>query len=93
STSPAVYDQSKIELEELLRESKSELIPPDEIDDVLAGGDIRVAPSDELLDQLLEASKVVVDTELFVVARSALSAYCQFRPDDAVVNVLRSLGD
>lgn len=93
SLSPAVYEQAKVELEELLRESKSELIPSEEIDAVLTEGAIRIAPSDELLDQLLEASKAAVDAELFVVARSALSAYCQFRPDDAVVGVLRSLSD
>lgn len=93
TTSPIFYDQARLELEELLNEPGAKLLAPDEIDRMLADNDIVVAPSETVLDWLLEASAAAVDAELFVVARSTLAAYCQHRPDDAIVNVFRSLGD
>lgn len=93
TTSPIIYDQARLELEELLNEPEANLLPPDEIDEVLAAHGVVLAPSEEAFDRLLEASAAAVDAGLFVVARSVLAAYCQHRPDDAIVNVLRSLGD
>ena len=93
TTSPLVYDQARLELEELLNEPEANLIPADEIDGVLEESGVVVAPAEALFEQLLEASEAAVDAGLFVVARSVLAAYCQHRPDDALVNVLRSLGD
>ncbi|WP_139652045.1 hypothetical protein [Raoultibacter phocaeensis] len=93
TTSPLVYDQARLELEELLNEPEANLIPADEIDGVLEENGVVVAPAEALFEQLLEASEAAVDAGLFVVARSVLAAYCQHRPDDALVNVLRSLGD
>lgn len=93
TTSPLVYDQARFELEELLNEPEASLVPADEIDAVLEKHGVLVAPSEECFERLLEASEAAVDAELFVVARSVLAAYCQYRPDDAIVNVLRSLGD
>lgn len=91
--SPLVYDQARLELEELLNEPEAGLVPADEIDGVLEKHGIVVAPAEACFEWLLEASEAAVDAELFVVARSVLAAYCQYRPDDAIVNVLRSLGD
>lgn len=93
TTSPIIYDQARLELEELLTEPEAELVPPDKIDEVLAKSSVVVAPAEEVFEQLLAASAAAVDAGLFVVARSVLAAYCQHRPDDAIVNVLRSLGD
>lgn len=93
TTSPLVYDQARLELEELLNEPGASLIPADEIDGVLERYGVVVAPTELCFERLLEASEAAVDAGLFVVARSVLAAYCQYRPDDAIVNVLRSLGD
>ena len=93
TTSPIVYEQARLELEELLNDPGAKLLSPDEVDEVLAENRIVVAPTETVLDWLLEASAAAVDAELFVIARSTLAAYCQHRPDDAIVNVFRSLGD
>lgn len=86
-----VYGQARLELEELISEEDIAPIIPDEVDEVLKNFNIAVAPSQELLDQLLQASKAAVDEGLFVVARSTLASYCQFRPDDVLLAVLSSL--
>ena len=90
-TSPVYGAQSTVELQELLHEPGARMVPRDEVDEVLDAAGIPVAPREELLDQMEEALRAAVDANVFSVARSLLSLRLHYRPDDALVNVLRSL--
>ena len=76
---------------ELLHEPGARMVPRDEVDEVLDAAGIPVAPREELLDQLDEGMRAATDANVFSVARSLLSLRLHYRPDDALVNVLRSL--
>ena len=78
-------------MQELLHEPGARMVPRDEVDEVLDAAGIPVAPREELLDQMEEALRAAVDANVFSVARSLLSLRLHYRPDDALVNVLRSL--
>ena len=90
-TSPVYGAQSTVELQELLHEPGARMVPRDEVDEVLDAAGIPVAPREELLDQLDEGMRAATDANVFSVARSLLSLRLHYRPDDALVNVLRSL--
>ena len=91
TTSPVYAAQSTIELQELLREPDVSLIAHDKIDFVLAEEGIPIAPQPHLLDQVDVAMIAATNANLFTVARSLLALRLRYRPDDALVNVLKSL--
>ncbi len=91
TTSPVYAAQSTIELQELLREPDVSLIAHDKIDSVLAEEGIPIAPQPHLLDQVDVAMIAATNANLFTVARSLLALRLRYRPDDALVNVLKSL--
>lgn len=93
TTSPVYAAQSTIELQELLREPGTHLIAHDEIDAVLEAEGVPLAPRPDLLDQVDIAMIAATNANLFTVARSLLSLRLHYRPDDALVNVLKSLED
>jgi hypothetical protein len=88
---PFIRRQAVLELHELLAREGAEMVPPDEVDHVLRAEGIVVAPTDAVLDALLEGSKAATDAGLFSCAYSLLGTYLRHRPDAALVDVLRSL--
>ncbi|MCD8316019.1 MAG: hypothetical protein LUB61_01240 [Eggerthellaceae bacterium] len=92
-TSPIYASQVSMELQELLRETGLDLIPRDEVNAVLERASIPVAPTAEIMDELERACEAAVNANLFTPASSILSTILHHRPDDALANVLRSLGD
>ena len=90
--SPVYAPQASVELHELMREEGLDLLPRDQVDDVLDAAGIPVAPVGDRLVELEAALRAAVDANLFAVGRSLLAAYLQHRPDDALAGVLRSLG-
>ena len=47
----------------------------------------------EVLEALGSGASAAVDVGMFPVARNLLALRLRYRPDDALVNVLRSLGE
>ena len=92
ASSPAVAVQAAAELQELVEESGVALPDKELVDEELAEAGVPVAPLEELLDLLDEGAAAAVDAGLFPVASSLLALRLHYRPDDALVNVLRSLG-
>lgn len=89
--SPVYAPQASVELHELMREEGLDLLPREQVDDVLDAAGIPVAPVDDRLVELWDALRAAVDANLFAVGRSLLATYLQHRPDDALASVLRSL--
>lgn len=91
--SPVMAMQSSVELHELLEEAS--LAMPDKaiIDSELVRLGIPLAPSPEVLEILDQACVAAVEANLFAVARNTLALRLRYFPDDALVNVLRSLED
>ncbi len=92
-TSPVVSLQAAAELRELIDEQGVDPIEHEDVDGMLSDAGIALAPIDEAMSVLDEGSAVAVDAGLFPVAHSLLSLRLHYRPDDALMNVLRSLGD
>ena len=91
SASSAFVLQASAELQELVEETGEALPGHGEVDAALARADIPVAPTEEVLEALGAGAAAATDAGAFVVARSLLSLRLRYRPDDALVNVLRSL--
>lgn len=91
SVSPAFVLQASAELQELVEETGEVLPDHGEVDAALARAEIPVAPTEEVLEALGAGAVAATDAGVFVVARSLLSLRLRYRPDDALVNVLRSL--
>ncbi len=83
--------QATAELQELVEETGANAPSRDEVDARLAEAGVPVAPTEEVLAALGQAAAVAVDAGLFPVARNLLAIRMRYRPDDALVNVLRSL--
>ncbi|RDB61486.1 hypothetical protein C1878_10650 [Gordonibacter sp. 28C] len=92
-TSPVVALQAMAELKELADEHGIGPIEREAVDDELRGAGIVVAPVDEVFEALDAGAAAAVDAGLFPVARNLLSLRLHYRPDDALVNVLKSLED
>ncbi len=90
-TSPVVALQAMAELKELADEHGIEPIEREAVDGELREAGIVVAPVDEVFETLDAGAAAAVDAGLFPVARNLLSLRLHYRPDDALVNVLRSL--
>ena len=91
SVSPAFVLQASAELQELVEETGEVLPDHGEVDAALARAEIPVAPTEEVLEALGAGAVAATNAGVFVVARSLLSLRLRYRPDDALVNVLRSL--
>ena len=61
------------------------------MDDELRSAGIVLAPTEEAFETLDAGAAAAVDAGLFPVARNLLSLRLHYRPDDALVNVLKSL--
>ncbi len=83
--------QAMAELKELIEEHDLEPINRSEVDGELEEAGIVVAPTSEVLDVLDAGAVAAVEADLFPVAHNLLSLRLIYRPDDALVNVLRSL--
>lgn len=93
AVSPVMAMQSTVELHELLEEASLEMPDQSHIDEEIARLGIPLAPSPEILKALDRACVAAVEANLFAVARNALALRLRYFPDDALVNVLRSLED
>ncbi|NGM16480.1 hypothetical protein GMI70_00390 [Eggerthellaceae bacterium zg-893] len=91
ATAPVMAMQATIELHELVEETGLPLPDQDKVDDTLVRLGVPLAPSKAVLDALERACVAAVDAGLFPVAQSILATRLRYRPDDALVNVLRSL--
>lgn len=90
-TSPVMVLQAVAELKELAAEHGIEPIERDAVDDELRSAGIVLAPTEEAFETLDAGAAAAVDAGLFPVARNLLSLRLHYRPDDALVNVLKSL--
>ena len=81
------------ELQDLLNRESVSVPAREGLDDVLAAGGVPLAPSDAVLDALLQAAERAVDADVFAVGRSLLATYLTYRPDDALMGTYRSLID
>lgn len=90
-TSPVMALQAVAELKELAAEHGIEPIERDAVDDELRSAGIVLAPTEEMFETLDAGAAAAVDAGLFPVARNLLSLRLHYRPDDALVNVLKSL--
>ena len=92
-TSSSMALQATAELQELVEETGVVLPGKEIVDEALAEHAVPVAPTAEVLDALGSSAAAAVDAGLFPVARNLLALRLRYRPDDALVNVLRSLGE
>ena len=92
-TSPIMAAQVASELQDLLNRESVSVPAREGLDDVLAAGGVPLAPSDTVLDALLQAAERAVDADVFAVGRSLLATYLTYRPDDALMGAYRSLID
>lgn len=91
SISPVMAVQATAELQELVEETGATIVAREDIDEELEKADLVVSPTAEVLDVLGEGAARATDAGLFPVARNLLAIRLRYRPDDALVNVLRSL--
>ena len=91
STSSAIADQAGAELHELMREEDLPVVGRPEIDEGLQAAGVPVAPVDLVLDAVMNGAAAATDAGMFATARDLLTAGLHYRPDDVLVNVLRSL--
>ena len=89
--SPVVAQQASSELRELMHEENIPVLGRPEIDDRMREAGIPLAPTDEVLDAVRMGAEAATDAGLFGVAQSLLTASLHYRPDDALVDVLKSL--
>ena len=93
STSPIMVTQAAIELQDLLGQEGVKLPARDELDDVLRAAGVPLAPDGKVLDILVLAARKAVDAGVFPVGRSLLATRLNYKPDDALMGVYRSLLD
>lgn len=91
--SPVMAVQSTVELRELLEEASLTLPDQSSIDSEIVRLGLPLAPAPEVLEVLNKACVAAVEANLFAVARNTLALRLRYSPDDALVNVLRSLED
>ncbi|MEG0990260.1 MAG: tetratricopeptide repeat protein [Gordonibacter sp.] len=88
---PVVALQAMAELKGLVDEQGIEPIDRDDVDGELEAAGIVVAPTSAVVDLLSAGAAAAVDAGLFPVAHNLLSLRLRYRPDDALVSVMRSL--
>lgn len=89
--SPVIAAQASAELRELMSEEDLPVVGRPEIDEGLLAAGVPIAPVSAVLDALLDGAAAATDAGMFATARDLLSAGLHYRPDDVLVNVLRSL--
>lgn len=92
-TSSSMAMQATAELQELVEETGVALVDKESVDEELANHAVPVAPTVEVLEALEAGAAAATDAGLFPVARNLLALRLRYRPDDALVNVLRSLDE
>ena len=92
-TSSSMALQATAELQELVEETGVALPSKEAVDESLVEHAVPVAPTAEVLEALGLGAAAAVDAGLFPVARNLLALRLRYRPDDALVNVLRSLDE
>ena len=92
-TSSSMAMQATAELQELVEETGVALVDKESVDEELANHAVPVAPTAEVLEALEAGAAAATDAGLFPVARNLLALRLRYRPDDALVNVLRSLDE
>lgn len=90
-TAPIMAAQAAVELQDLLGEEGLGLPRGPDVDGELERLGVPLAPDPDVLDALQVAAAGAVDADLFPVARSLLATCLHYRPDDALMGVLRSL--
>lgn len=90
SSAPTVAVQATSELQRLMSEASVNVPSHDEVDARLREAGIPVAPTDAVLDALEAGAAAAADAGLAPVARGLLAVRLRYRPDDALLNVLRS---
>lgn len=93
SVSPIMAAQVAAELQDLLNQEGVKLPARSDLDETFAAADVPLAPTGAVLDALFEAAQRAVDAGVFPVGRSLLATYLNYRPDDALMGVYRSLLD
>ena len=92
-TSSSMAMQATAELQELVEETGVALPPREVVDEELAKHAVPVAPTARCSKRWAPARPLASDVGMFPVARNLLALRLRYRPDDALVNVLRSLGE
>ena len=72
-------------------ESSGGGLTEDDVESTLRGAGIPLAPTSELGEALLEATRAAVDSEVFPAARDLMRSLCSLFRDDVSYGVLRSL--
>ena len=90
-TAPIYLAQCTIEMHRLMAETGQGPIDREEVDAILAGEGVPIAPLDSLLDALDDAMRTAIDDNIFQVGQPLLALRLFYRPDDALVNVHKSL--
>lgn len=93
ATSPVVAMQATAELHELVEETGAALPDKEAVDGELEKAGVPVAPTTAMLDMLDQGAAAATDAGMLPAARNLLVLRLRYRPDDALVNVLRSLED
>lgn len=88
---PVYLAQCTIEMHRLVAETGQSPIDREEVDVILAGEGVPIAPLDSLLDALDDAMRTAIDDNIFQVGQPLLALRLFYRPDDALVNVHKSL--
>lgn len=90
-TAPIYLAQCTIEMHRLMAETDQGPIDREAVDAILAGEGVPIAPLDSLLDALDDAMRTAIDDNIFQVGQPLLALRLFYRPDDALVNVHKSL--
>lgn len=90
-TAPIYLAQCTIEMHRLMAETGQGPIDREAVDAILAGEGVPIAPLDSLLDALDDAMRTAIDDNIFQVGQPLLALRLFYRPDDALMNVHKSL--
>ncbi len=91
--SPAIALQATAELKEMVDETGIAIPSHEQAEECLRANDVPLAPVPEALDALDAALAAACDAGLPHVTRSLLATRLRYRPDDALMGVLRSFGE
>ena len=92
AVSPVVAQQAAVELHQLMHEEEIPVMGLPEVDAGLRAAGVPLAPDPRLLDAVKAGAAAATDAGMFGPAQTFLSLELHYRPDDALVDVLKSLG-
>ncbi len=92
AASPVVAQQAATELRSLMSEEEIPVMGLPEVDAGLKAAGIPLAPDPALLDAVKAAATAATDAGMFDPAKVFLSLELHYRPDDVLVDILKSLG-